>query len=304
MTMFTKYLRRVTCAGPYIPVHTTNYQVSGRVRRYHRPAHAVADISCTHPDTPGHAKFHGTCTGLETLLGAKAHNETSIHLFRSPPTPRCQGLYLPHTHSKALPHCAAKGYTCHTPIPQPSHTALPRAIPAIHTPIRQTSHPALPSQGYACHTPIPQTCHTAFQRAIPAVHPFHSPPTPRFQGLYLPYIHPFDRPAIPLCPARTMPAIHPFHRPATPRFQGLYLQYTHSTALPHRASKGYTCHTYTHSTDQPSRAAQPGLCLPYTHSTDLPHRASKGYTCSTPIPQPSHTALPRAVPAIHPFNSP
>ncbi|KAI8519259.1 hypothetical protein Bbelb_025160 [Branchiostoma belcheri] len=60
------YLRRVTCAGPYIPVHTTNYQVSGRVRRYHRPAHAVADISCTHPDTPGHAKFHGTCTGPET----------------------------------------------------------------------------------------------------------------------------------------------------------------------------------------------------------------------------------------------
>ncbi|KAI8482670.1 Neurexophilin [Branchiostoma belcheri] len=60
------YLRRVTCAGPYIPVHTTNYQVSGRVRRNHRPAHAVADISCTHPDTPGHAKFHGTCTGPET----------------------------------------------------------------------------------------------------------------------------------------------------------------------------------------------------------------------------------------------
>ncbi|KAI8506599.1 hypothetical protein Bbelb_160260 [Branchiostoma belcheri] len=58
----TSYLRRVTCAGPYIPVHTTNYQVSGHVRRYHRPAHAVADISCTHPDTPGHAKFHGTCT--------------------------------------------------------------------------------------------------------------------------------------------------------------------------------------------------------------------------------------------------
>ncbi|KAI8518914.1 hypothetical protein Bbelb_021710 [Branchiostoma belcheri] len=62
----TSYLRRVTCAGPYIPVHTTNYQVSGHVRRYHRPAHAVADISCTHPDTPGHAKFHGTCTGPET----------------------------------------------------------------------------------------------------------------------------------------------------------------------------------------------------------------------------------------------
>ncbi|KAI8510772.1 hypothetical protein Bbelb_116880 [Branchiostoma belcheri] len=62
----TSYLRRVTCAGPYIPVHTTNYQVSGHVRRNHRPAHAVADISCTHPDTPGHAKFHGTCTGPET----------------------------------------------------------------------------------------------------------------------------------------------------------------------------------------------------------------------------------------------
>ncbi|KAI8483277.1 hypothetical protein Bbelb_390180 [Branchiostoma belcheri] len=62
----TSYLRRVTCAGPYIPVNTTNYQVSGRVRRNHRPAHAVADISCTHPDTPGHAKFHGTCTGPET----------------------------------------------------------------------------------------------------------------------------------------------------------------------------------------------------------------------------------------------
>ncbi|KAI8511879.1 hypothetical protein Bbelb_109790 [Branchiostoma belcheri] len=38
--------------GPYIPVHTTNYQVSGRVRMYHSPAHAVADISSTHPDTP------------------------------------------------------------------------------------------------------------------------------------------------------------------------------------------------------------------------------------------------------------
>ncbi|KAI8514534.1 hypothetical protein Bbelb_071250 [Branchiostoma belcheri] len=61
------YLRRVTCAGPYIPVHTTNYQVSGRVRRNHRPAHAVADISCTHPDTPGHAKFHGTCTEDSTI---------------------------------------------------------------------------------------------------------------------------------------------------------------------------------------------------------------------------------------------
>ncbi|KAI8510745.1 hypothetical protein Bbelb_116610 [Branchiostoma belcheri] len=62
----TSYLRRVTCAGPDIPVHTTNYQVSGRVRRYHRPAHAVADISCTHPDTPGHTKFHGTCPGAWT----------------------------------------------------------------------------------------------------------------------------------------------------------------------------------------------------------------------------------------------
>ncbi|KAI8484625.1 hypothetical protein Bbelb_375660 [Branchiostoma belcheri] len=61
-TLHNQYLRRVTCAGPYIPVHTTNCQVSGRVRRNHRPAHAVADISCTHPDTPGHAKFHGTCT--------------------------------------------------------------------------------------------------------------------------------------------------------------------------------------------------------------------------------------------------
>ncbi|KAI8507887.1 hypothetical protein Bbelb_141270 [Branchiostoma belcheri] len=62
------YLRRVACAGPYIPVHTTNYQVSGRVRRYHRPAHAVADISCTHPDTPGHAKFHGTCPDIDECL--------------------------------------------------------------------------------------------------------------------------------------------------------------------------------------------------------------------------------------------
>ncbi|KAI8516336.1 hypothetical protein Bbelb_049170 [Branchiostoma belcheri] len=57
--MFPKYLRRVTCAGPYIPVHTTNYQVSGRVRRNHRPAHAVADISCTHRTHPGTPSFTG-----------------------------------------------------------------------------------------------------------------------------------------------------------------------------------------------------------------------------------------------------
>ncbi|KAI8482911.1 hypothetical protein Bbelb_393290 [Branchiostoma belcheri] len=61
--LLTAEIRRYLCSsGPYIPVHTTNYQVSGRVRRYHRPAHAVADISCAHPDTPGHAKFHRTCT--------------------------------------------------------------------------------------------------------------------------------------------------------------------------------------------------------------------------------------------------
>ncbi|KAI8495026.1 hypothetical protein Bbelb_270120 [Branchiostoma belcheri] len=91
----TSYLRRVTCAGPYIPVHTTNYQVSGHVRRYHRPAHAVADISCTYPDTPGHAKFHGTCTAIKPITTTqtgrrccccrdKASNPTGIQPNRHP----------------------------------------------------------------------------------------------------------------------------------------------------------------------------------------------------------------------------
>ncbi|KAI8506485.1 hypothetical protein Bbelb_159120 [Branchiostoma belcheri] len=54
------------------------YQVSGCVRGFYRPAHTVADMSCTHPDTPGHAKFHGTCTGgeewrLRTSLARHSH---------------------------------------------------------------------------------------------------------------------------------------------------------------------------------------------------------------------------------------
>ncbi|KAI8513487.1 Low-density lipoprotein receptor domain class A [Branchiostoma belcheri] len=92
----TSYLRRVTCAGPYIPVHTTNYQVSGHVRRYHRPAHAVADISCTHPDTPGHAKFHGTCTVEEVLYdkwGSCSYDCPSVYgnAFCVPDAFNCDG---------------------------------------------------------------------------------------------------------------------------------------------------------------------------------------------------------------------
>ncbi|KAI8498319.1 hypothetical protein Bbelb_242630 [Branchiostoma belcheri] len=41
-------------------------KLSGWVQGFYRPAHTVADMSCTHWDTPGHVKFHGTCTGPKT----------------------------------------------------------------------------------------------------------------------------------------------------------------------------------------------------------------------------------------------
>ncbi|KAI8519222.1 Beta-1,4 N-acetylgalactosaminyltransferase 1 [Branchiostoma belcheri] len=329
--------------------------------RIPQPSHTVLprDIPALHPfHRPATPRFQGLY--LPYTIPQPSHTALpraipAIHPFHRPTTPRCQGLYLPYTSSTALPHRATKGYTCHTPLPQPSHSALPRASPAIHpshrpaTPRCQGLHltyvhpfhspPTLCCQGlylpYTHSTDLPHraakgcTCHT----------PFHSPPTPHCQELFLPYTHitslphraakgytchtPIPQPSHTTCqPAlpraipdirtpipqpshtvlpRAIPAIHPFHSPPTPRCQGLYLTYTHSTDLPHRAAKGCTCHTPFHS--PPTPRCQ-GLYLPYTHSTALPHRAAKGYTCHTPIPQPSHTALPRAIPDIHPFHRP
>ncbi|KAI8515667.1 hypothetical protein Bbelb_064800 [Branchiostoma belcheri] len=159
-TSDNNYLRRVTCAGPYIPVHTTNYQVSGRVRRNHRPAHAVADISCTHPDTPGHAKFHGTCTDnfgqLQTpaTLPLKCRKlqcryVTSDNFRHLPPYPTSVGSYN----------------TCH-PTPQVSEvTVTSRNFRQLRTtsdtchPTPQVSEVTVTSRNFRQLRTTSDTCH-------------------------------------------------------------------------------------------------------------------------------------------------